>query len=61
MSRNARIGIIVGVVVGVVLIVAAVVIIYFYCRRKEAVAEAEKMKTAARILGIESDVRVDCI
>jgi len=60
-SRNARIGITVGVIVGVVLIVATVIIIYFYCRRKQAVADAEKMKTAARILGIESDVSVDVI
>lgn len=57
MNRNARIGIIVGVVVGPMLIIGVVVIIYFYCRRKQAVAETEKMKTAARILGVDTEVR----
>jgi uncharacterized membrane-anchored protein len=55
-NRNARIGIIVAVVVGVALIGAVVVIIYFYCRRKQAIAETERMKAAARILGVETEV-----
>lgn len=56
--RNARIGIIVGVVIGVVFIIAVVMVIYFYCRRKQSLAETEKMKTAARILGVDSEVSI---
>jgi L1 cell adhesion molecule len=55
--RNARIGIIVGVVISVALIVAVVVIVYFYCRRKQAIVETEKMKTAARILGVDTELQ----